>query len=145
MKTTMAKPAEVERAWLVVDATDQVLGRLAARIATVLMGKHKPTYTPHVDTGDYVVVVNVERVRVSPPLKPRERFFFSHSGYLGNEKIVPLADLFARNPEKVLRLAVRRMLPKTKLGRRMIEKLKIYRGPEHPHHAQKPQPFPETV
>ena len=115
----VAKASEVESTWRIVDATDHVLGRLATRIAMVLMGKHQPTYTPHVDTGDHVIVVNAEKIRVEPPTKPRKRIIRHHTGFLGvGMKEAALPDLFAKNPEKVVMLAVRRMLPKTKMGRR---------------------------
>ena len=143
--TTMAKASELSQRWLIVDGTDQVLGRLAVRIATVLMGKHRPTYTPHVDTGDHVVVINADKIRVSPPGKSRSRMITYHTGWIGGLKQTPVEEAFERNPSKVVTLAVRRMLPKTKMGRKMLGKLRVYSGTEHPHTAQKPQPFPETV
>lgn len=145
MGSYMARPEDMKRRWLVVDGTDQVLGRLAVRIATVLMGKHQPIYTPHVDTGDFVIVVNADKVKVSPPDRPRTRLITSHSGWLGGLRRDPMTEVFERNPAKVVQLAVRRMLPKNKLGRRLFAKLKVYAGPKHPHVAQQPQPFPETV
>jgi len=140
-KCYQAKPGEIEHRWYVVDATDQVLGRLATRIATVLMGKHKPTYTPHVDTGDYVVVLNAGRVRVTGR-KLEHDFHERYSGYPGGRKVTPMKRVFERHPERVLREAVRRMLPKNALARRMLGKLKLYAGGEHPHQAQNPEPFP---
>ena len=145
MGSYVAKPKDITNAWLLVDGTDQVLGRLAVRIATVLMGKHKPTYTPHVDTGDHVIVVNAAKIRVSPEMKPRDRMITYHTGWIGGLKQTPMVEVFEKNPARVVELAVRRMLPKTKLGKQMLTKLKIYEGEEHPHVAQKPQPFPETV
>lgn len=145
MRTYMAKPGEVARQWLLVDGTGKKLGRLASEIATVLMGKHKPTYTPHVDTGDFVVVVNASAVHVSPPGKIRGRLITRHTGFLGGLKQESLSDAFARNPSKVIELAVRRMLPKSDLGRHMFSKLKVYKGAEHPHAAQQPQAFPANV
>src|SRR5690606_25541687 len=119
MGSYVAKQKEITNAWLLIDGTDQVLGRMAVRIATVLMGKHKPTYTPHVDTGDHVVVVNAERVKVSPERKPRGRMITYHSGWLGGLRQTPVTEVFEKNPERVIRLAVRRMLPKSKLGKQM--------------------------
>lgn len=140
-KCYQAKPGEVEQKWYVVDATDQVLGRLAARIATVLMGKHKPTYTPHVDVGDFVVVTNAERVRITGR-KGEIKVYQRYSGYPGGLKEVPLKRMLERHPERVLREAVRRMLPKNALARHMLKKLKLHVGPDHPHQAQKPEPLP---
>ena len=145
MGSYVAKPNEIEQRWLVVDGTDKVLGRLATDIATVLMGKHRPTYTPHVDTGEHVVVINADKVRVHNGTKPRERLITYHTGYIGGLKRQRLDDAFRANPAKVVNLAVRRMLPKTKLGRKMFGKLRVYAGPEHPHTAQQPQPFPELL
>ncbi|MFG0317483.1 MAG: 50S ribosomal protein L13 [Planctomycetota bacterium JB042] len=145
MGSYVAKPKDITNAWLLLDGTDQVLGRMASRIATVLMGKHKPTYTPHIDTGDHVVVVNAAKVRISPEQKPRTRMITYHTGWIGGLKQTPVTEAFEKNPDRVIRLAVRRMLPKSKLGKQMLTKLKIYPGEEHPHSAQKPQPFPGTV
>lgn len=145
MGSFMAKTSEVDPKWFIVDGTDEVLGRLATRIATVLMGKHQPTYTPHVDTGDYVVVVNADKIRVSPGRKERTRMITYHTGFIGGLKQTALTDAFERNPARVVGLAVRRMLPKSKLGRQMFNKLKVYAGEAHPHSAQQPQPFPERV
>lgn len=143
--TYMAKASEVQTRWLLVDGTDQVLGRLATKIATALMGKHKPSYTPHVDTGDYVIVVNADKIRVSPPTRERKRLITWHTYYFGGLKQVPVEVEHKRDPERVVTLAVRRMLPKTKLGKAMLSKLKIYAGPAHPHAAQTPQPFPTLI
>lgn len=145
MGSYVAKPNELEKRWLLVDGTDKVLGRLATRIATVLMGKHQPTYTPHVDTGDYVIVIHADKLRISPGQKVRTRLISYHTQYFGGLRREPVTEVFEKNPAKVLTLAVRRMLPKTKLGRQMLSKLKVYSGAEHPHSAQQPQPFPEMV
>ncbi len=136
-----AEDARAQRAWYVVDATDQVLGRLAVRIATVLMGKHKPTYTPHVDCGDFVVVLNAGAVKLTGR-KNEVKVYQSYSGYPGGHKITPISRVLERHPERVLREAVRRMLPKNRLARHMLNKLKLYPGTEHPHQAQQPQPLP---
>jgi large subunit ribosomal protein L13 len=138
MKTFMAKKEQIGRKWVQVDAADRTLGRLAARIAVVLMGKHRPTYTPHVDTGDFVVVTNVARMRVTGR-KLDQKAYQSYSGYPGGRKRTPLRRMLHRKPEEVLRLAVRRMLPKGALGNKMLKKLKLYGGPDHPHAAQKPE------
>ena len=134
----MAK--DVEKKWYVVDASGKVLGRLANKIAVVLMGKHKPTYTPHVDTGDYVIVVNADKV-VLTGKKLDQKKYYRHSGYPGGLKELTARQMFEKHPEKVIYLAVKRMLPKNKLGRKMLKKLKVYAGPEHPHQAQKPEPL----
>ena len=137
--TQPAKPAEVERTWFVVDAEDLVLGRLATRVATVLRGKHKPIYTPHVDTGDFVIVVNAEKVKLTGR-KRETKIYYRHSGWSGGLKEVT-ADkvLDGPHPDRVVYAAVRGMLPKNSLGRKMLSKLKVYAGPRHPHQAQKPQ------
>ena len=137
MKTYSAKKGDVEPQWLMVDAADQVLGRIAARIATILQGKHRPTYTPHMDTGDFVVVVNAEKVRVTGS-KLQNKLYRRYTGYPGGLRQRTLAEMLAKNPERVIELAVQRMLPKTKLGRAMFKKLKVYAGPNHPHDAQQP-------
>ncbi len=137
MKTYTARPAEVERRWLVVDAEGRTLGRLATAIATVLKGKHKPTYTPHIDTGDHVVVVNAEKVRLTGN-KPEEKRYFHHTMYPGGARWTNIQTLLAAHPERIIQRAVQGMLPKTKLGRAMIKKLKVYAGSEHPHEAQSP-------
>jgi large subunit ribosomal protein L13 len=140
MKTISAKPEDVRRDWYLVDAEGQTLGRLATEIARRLRGKHKPIYTPHVDTGDFIVVINAEKVRVTGR-KLRDKTYYRHTGYVGNLKAEPLEKLLERAPERVLERAVRGMLPRNALGRRMIKKLKIVRGPEHPHQAQQPRPL----
>ena len=136
-KVYMAKPGEVERRWLLVDAKGKVVGRLASQIATVLMGKNKPTYTPHVDVGDFVVVVNAEKVQFTGR-KWEQKLYYRHSNYPGGLKFKRARELRERKPEEILRHAVRGMLPKNHLGRRMLKKLKIYAGENHPHVAQKP-------
>jgi large subunit ribosomal protein L13 len=137
-KTYSPKPGDVERAWLVVDATDLPLGRLASEIATLLRGKHKPTYAPHIDGGDFVVVVNADKVAVTSD-KSQSKIYYRHSGYPGGIKAETFESLIERRPESVIERAVRGMLPKNKLGRQMARKLKVYAGPDHPHAAQKPQ------
>ncbi|MFO7900750.1 MAG: 50S ribosomal protein L13 [Planctomycetota bacterium] len=136
----MAKESDVERTWYVVDARDQVLGRLAARVARVLMGKHKPTYTPHTDVGDHVIVINADKVAVTGR-KMEDKIYHRASGYPGGLKSIPLGELMEHRPTAPIELAVRRMLPKTKLGRKMFKKLKVYAGAEHPHSAQQPEPL----
>jgi large subunit ribosomal protein L13 len=140
MKTYSAKSATVRRDWYVVDAEGQTLGRLATEIARRLRGKHKPVYTPHVDTGDYIVVVNAEKIRVTGR-KLKDKMYHHHTGYVGHLKSEPLGELLARAPERVLEQAVKGMLPRNSLGRQMLTKLKIVRGPAHPHEAQQPQPL----
>jgi large subunit ribosomal protein L13 len=140
MKTYTAKPGEIERRWYVVDAEGQNLGRLATRIADTLRGKNKPQFTPHVDTGDFVVVVNAEKVAVTGK-KLDEKIYYRHSGYPGGLKQRTLREQLDRRPTEVLRTAVKGMLPKNKLAARQLTKLKIYAGPEHPHTAQAPQPL----
>ena len=139
--TQSARPADVEPHWYVIDAEDVVLGRLATRVATILRGKHRPEYTPHVDTGDYIVVVNAEKVRVTGN-KLKDKMYHQHTGYIGNLKTESLEDLLDKAPERVITQAVKGMLPKNRLSRQVIKKLKIYGGSEHPHAAQKPSPFP---
>lgn len=141
MKTTLPKPSEIERRWFVADASGETLGRLAVRIANVLRGRHKPGYTPHIDTGDYVVVVNAEKVRLTGRKEEQKNYMF-YTGWMGNEHYRNVADFRAKRPEFLVENAVRGMLPKNKLARQMIEKLKVYGGPEHPHGAQQPIPFP---
>ena len=138
MKTYSAKPGEVSRDWYVVDAEGKTLGRLATQIADTLRGKNKAVYTPHVDTGDFVVVVNAEKIAVTGD-KLHEKMYYRHSGYPGGLKKRTLNDMLERRPEEVIRLAVRGMLPKNRLARKQLTKLKVYAGPEHPHEAQKPQ------
>jgi large subunit ribosomal protein L13 len=140
MKTISAKPAEVERDWFVVDASGKTLGRLATEIARRLRGKHKPIYTPHVDTGDYIVVVNAEKIHVTGN-KAGDKMYYHHSGYPGGMKQASFNQLIARAPERVLEIAVKGMLPKNPLGRAMFKKLKVYAGSEHRHSAQQPQPL----
>lgn len=140
MSTYLAKPGELQAQWFVVDATDQVLGRLAAKIARVLQGKNKPTYTPHVDTGDYVIVLNADKIKVTGS-KSEHREYQTYSGYPSGLRIYSYERMNRESPEKVIELAVRRMLPKSKLGRNMLHKLKVYRGGEHDHQAQQPQAF----
>ncbi len=137
-KTYMAKKEEVERRWLLVDATDIPLGRLAAKVASLLRGKHKPIFTPHVDTGDFVVVINAARVKLTGN-KSSDKYRYRHTGYLGHLKAVSYGELKEKKPELLVEEAVKRMLPKNRLGRKMLKKLKVYRGSEHPHQAQKPE------
>ncbi len=138
MKTFSAKPETVERSWYVVDATDKVLGRLASEVARRLRGKHKPEYTPHVDTGDYIVVVNAEKVRVTGN-KSRDKVYHRHTGYPGGIKSITFQKLLQKAPQRVIETAVKGMLPKGPLGRAMYRKLKVYAGPEHRHAAQQPE------
>jgi large subunit ribosomal protein L13 len=140
MKTYSVKAGEIERRWYVVDAEGKVLGRLASEIARVLRGKHKPTYTPHLDTGDFVVVVNAEKV-VLTGRKADQKTYFRHSGYMGGEKFIPFRRMQEKHPERVVELAVKGMLPKSALGRNLRDKLRVYAGPEHPHVAQQPEPL----
>ncbi|MDM7861825.1 50S ribosomal protein L13 [Alteromonas sp. ASW11-36] len=138
MKTFVAKPETVQRDWFVVDATDKTLGRLASEIAHRLRGKHKPEYTPHVDTGDYIVVVNAEKISVTGN-KAKGKVYYAHSGYPGGLKDITFEKLLEKKPEMVLEKAVKGMLPKGPLGRAMFRKMKVYAGPEHNHAAQQPQ------
>lgn len=138
MKTFSAKPAEVRRDWFVIDATDKTLGRMATEIARRLRGKHKPEYTPHVDTGDYIVVVNAEKVQVTGN-KPKDKMYYRHSGYPGGMKSISFEKLVQSNPERLIELTVKGMLPKNPLGRAMLKKLKVFAGPEHNHSAQQPK------
>jgi large subunit ribosomal protein L13 len=140
MKTFVATPANRERNWLVVDATGKTLGRLATEIATTLRGKHKPEYTPHCDVGDFVVVVNAEKVSVTGN-KRQEKRYYRHSGYPGGLRSRSFEEMIERRPEEVLRLAVKGMLPRNRLSRQQLRKLKIYAGPDHPHQAQQPAPM----
>ena len=140
MKTTSAKKEEVRRDWYLVDATDKTLGRLSTEIANRLRGKHKPEYTPHVDTGDYIVVVNAEKVRVTGN-KPTGKVYHRHTGYPGGVKSVTFEELIAKTPERAIEMAVKGMMPKNKLSRAMLLKLKVYAGGEHPHGAQQPKPL----
>ncbi|MEA3459125.1 MAG: 50S ribosomal protein L13 [Chloroflexota bacterium] len=138
MKTYTAKPSEIEREWYLVDAEGKTLGRLASKIAAILRGKHKPIYTPHLDCGDYVVVINAEKVKVTGR-KLDQKVYYHHSGYPGGLKSISLRDQLQKHPEHVLEAAVRGMLPKNRLGRKMFKKLKVYAGDSHPHQAQKPE------
>ncbi|GAB6184076.1 50S ribosomal protein L13 [Thermodesulfovibrio hydrogeniphilus] len=140
MKTPFVKKEEVNRKWYIADATGQTLGRFAARIAKVLMGKHKPTYTPNVDNGDFVVVINAEKIKVTGK-KLTDKVYYHHTGYMGNLKAETLKERLEREPEEVIFDAVWGMIPKTRLGRKMIKKLKVYKGSEHPHKAQNPEPI----
>ncbi|WP_405223610.1 50S ribosomal protein L13 [Lentisalinibacter sediminis] len=137
MKTFSAKPAEVRRDWYVVDATGKTLGRLATEVARRLRGKHKPEYTPHVDTGDYLIIVNAEKVRVTGN-KLKDKMYHHHTGYIGNLKSRSLEQMLDKAPERVIQSAVKGMMPRNRLGRQMMGKLKVYAGPEHQHSAQQP-------
>jgi large subunit ribosomal protein L13 len=139
-KTYTPKPSDIHRSWHLVDAADLPLGRLASEIAVVLRGKHKPTYAPHLDTGDFVVVVNADKVAVTSN-KSKSKIYYRHSGYPGGIKAETFESLLERRPEAIVERAVRGMLPKNKLGRKMLGKLKVYAGPDHPHQAQKPAPL----
>ena len=138
MKTYYAKPLEVEREWVLIDATDQVLGRVASVAAQILKGKHKPQYTPHVDTGDFVIVVNADKIKVTGA-KAADKVYYRHSGYVGGLKSETFEEAMQKHPERVIEHAVKGMLPHTTLGRQQGMKLKVYAGPEHPHAAQKPR------
>jgi large subunit ribosomal protein L13 len=137
MKTYVAKPHTVQRDWHLVDATDKTLGRLAAVVASRLRGKHKPEFTPHVDTGDHIVIVNAEKIRVTGN-KLQDKMYYRHTGYIGNLKSISLEKQLQKHPERVIQTAVKGMLPKNPLGRAMFKKLHVYAGPEHPHQAQQP-------
>ena len=138
MKTYYAKPNEVEREWVLIDAEDQILGKVAVKAAHILRGKHKPQFTPHVDTGDYVVIVNADKIRVSGN-KVTDKRYYRHSGYPGGLKSESLAEALQKHPERVIEHAVKGMLPKNTLGRAQGMKLKVYAGPDHPHAAQNPR------
>ena len=138
MKTFSAKPAEVKRDWYVVDAEGKTLGRLASEIARRLRGKHKPEYTPHVDTGDYIIVVNAEKIHVTGN-KEKDKIYYHHTGYVGNLKEISLGKLRQTFPDRIIRNAVKGMMPNNSLGREMFRKLKVYAGPEHEHQAQQPK------
>jgi large subunit ribosomal protein L13 len=137
-KTYTPKPEDIEREWFVVDAKDQTLGRLATRIAQILRGKHKPIFTPHIDVGDFVIVLNCDKIRVTGN-KLDDKMYYRHSGYPGGLRSRTLREMLEKHPERVIQLAVRGMLPKNKLGRKMLKKLKIYTGDNHPHEAQQPK------
>jgi large subunit ribosomal protein L13 len=140
VKTYVATPADRERNWFVVDASGKTLGRLATQIADTLRGKRKPRYTPHIDTGDFVVVVNAEKIRVTGN-KRTDKLYYRHSGYPGGLRSRTFQEMLARRPEEIIRLAVRGMMPRNRLARKQLTKLKIYAGPDHPHIAQKPEPM----
>ncbi|MFY0408238.1 50S ribosomal protein L13 [Solicola sp. PLA-1-18] len=143
MRTYSPKPGDVDQKWHVIDAQDVVLGRLSVQTAQLLRGKHKPTFAPHVDNGDFVVIVNASKVSLSGN-KPTDKLAYRHSGYPGGLKTIAYGDLLAKDPRKAIEKSVAGMLPKNRLGRAMIRKLKVYSGPEHPHAAQKPEPFEIT-
>jgi large subunit ribosomal protein L13 len=140
VRTYSPKPADIQRNWHVIDATDVVLGRLAVQVATLLRGKHKPTYAPHVDGGDFVIVVNASKVSLSGD-KPTKKLAYRHSGYPGGLSSIPFGELLEKDPRRAIEKSVWGMLPKNRRSRQMLNKLKVYAGPEHPHHAQKAQPF----
>jgi large subunit ribosomal protein L13 len=140
-KTYSAKPKDIVRKWFVVDLENQILGRAATEIARILRGKHKPQFTPHIDTGDFVIAVNAEKIKLTGK-KLTDKRYYRHSGYIGNLKSVTVGEVLESNPDRVLRAAVRGMLPKNTLGRAQLKKLKIYAGSDHPHQAQQPTPLP---
>ena len=140
MKTYQAKKEELEHQWYLVNAEGRVLGRLASGVAKILKGKHKPTYTPHLDTGDFIIVVNAEKVSLTGK-KLKDKIYYHHTGYPGGIKAVSAEKLLAKKPAEMIRMAVKGMLPKNSLGRQMLRKLKVYAGPNHPHEAQKPIPL----
>jgi large subunit ribosomal protein L13 len=140
VRTYTPKPADVQRQWYVIDATDVVLGRLASQVATLLRGKHKPIYAPHMDTGDFVVIINADKVALSGN-KLEQKRAYRHSGYPGGLRSVAYKDLLAKHPERAVEKAIKGMLPKNTLGRQMFKKVKVYAGPNHPHQAQQPVPF----
>lgn len=138
MQTFMAKPAEIERKWYIIDATDKVLGRVASEAASILRGKHKPIYTPHVDTGDHIIIINAEKVKLTGR-KLEQKMYTTHSGFPGGIKQMSYGRLLASKPERALEAAIRGMLPHNSLGKQMFTKLRVYKGTEHPHQAQKPE------
>jgi len=138
MKTYMATPSTIERKWYVVDAEGQTLGRLATTVATVLRGKHKPTYTPHLDTGDFVIVVNADKVKLTGR-KESQKMYYRFTGYVGNMKKIPYKDMMTKHPDRIIQIAVKGMIPHNVLGRQVLDKLHVYAGSEHPHQAQKPE------
>ncbi|MBM7717110.1 50S ribosomal protein L13 [Siminovitchia sp. FSL H7-0308] len=141
MRTTyMAKAGEIDRKWYVVDAEGKTLGRLASEVASILRGKHKPTYTPHIDTGDHVIIVNAEKIELTGN-KWSDKIYYRHTGFLGGIKQRTAQEMKEKQPQKMLELAIKGMLPKGPLGRQMYRKLHVYAGPEHPHHAQQPQTY----
>lgn len=141
MKTPSVKPTDIKKQWVIVDAADQTLGRLASQVAYVLRGKHKPSYVPHLDNGDFVVVLNADKVRLTGR-KMTQKFYYHHSNYMGGIKATSAKDMLANKPEQMIEIAVKGMLPKSKLGREMFSNMKVYAGTEHPHAAQKPAPMP---
>ena len=140
MKTYSMKEAEIQHDWLLVDADNQVLGRLATQVATLLRGKHKPTFTPHLEMGDFVIVVNAEKIALTGR-KSDQKIYYRHTGYPGGLRQTPFKVMLAKHPERIIRFAVKGMLPKTRMGRHLIRRLRIYSGPSHPHEAQQPKPF----
>jgi large subunit ribosomal protein L13 len=144
MRTFSPSGKDITRDWFVVDAEGQTLGRLATRIATVLRGKHKPTFAPHLDLGDYVIVVNADKIEMAGE-KAADKLYHRHSGFPGGLKSVPFAEMLDKQPTRIVETAVKGMLPKSKLGKSMGTKLKVYAGPDHPHQAQQPQPLPDWV
>jgi large subunit ribosomal protein L13 len=138
MRTYTPKTTDIQRRWVVVDAENKVLGRLASEVAQILRGKHKPMYTPHLDMGDFVVVINADKIRLTGN-KAEKKTYFRHSGYMGGERLIPFRDMQEKHPERIIDLAVKGMLPKNNLGRLMRRKLKVYAGPDHPHTAQQPE------
>jgi large subunit ribosomal protein L13 len=138
MKTYTPKTTDIQRRWLVVDAEGKVLGRLASEVAQLLRGKHKPLFTPHLDMGDFVIVVNADKIRLTGD-KAEKKTYFRHTGYMGGGKLIPFRDMQEKHPERIIDLAVKGMLPKNNLGRLMRRKLKVYAGPDHPHAAQQPE------
>jgi large subunit ribosomal protein L13 len=144
MKTYSQKASEVQREWQVVDASGQVLGRLATQIATLLRGKHKPTYTPSLDGGDFVIVVNAEKIRLTGR-KPYQKVYYRHSGYPGGMRVITYRTMLERHPDRIIRLAVKGMLPKNRMGRHLLSKLRVYAGPNHPHAAQQPKVYTPHV
>lgn len=140
MKTYLAKPAEVVRKWYLIDASGKTLGRLASRVASVLRGKHKPTFTPNVDTGDHIVIINAEKIHLTGD-KLKTKLYIHHTGYPGGLKTATARELHAKRPTELLSRAIKGMLPKNTLGKQMARKLKVYAGPEHPHQAQRPEPL----
>ncbi|MBW6457676.1 MAG: 50S ribosomal protein L13 [FCB group bacterium] len=140
MRTFSAKPTDIKHDWYLVDAEDVVLGRLASKVAQILRGKHKPIYTPHMDTGDFVIVINADKVRLTGT-KEEKKSYFRHTGYPGGSRTTTFKELFAKRPEEVVRKAVKGMIPHNKLGRQIFKKLKVYAGSEHPHESQQPKPL----
>lgn len=138
MKTYMAKPAEIDRKWYIIDASGQRLGRLASEVATMLRGKHKPTYTPHLDTGDYIIVINADKIQLTGDKLQQKKYRY-YTGYPGGLREVDYQTMLQKKPEKAIEIAVKGMLPHNRLGRKMFKKLKVYRGDQHPHQAQKPE------